>query len=127
MRETRTPGSLSLDFDIPIDGRKFVFTKAGGDPRLTVAILPHRSFDVLAWTGGGLGWGVLGLLAIVALGQSRRASTAARSLPLVAVAVGVLFFLVFPAPVSWLGLVILAAATGIETVRRMRVAQSQGS
>jgi hypothetical protein len=117
----RSPGSLSLDFDIPIDGSKRVFTKVGGDPKLTVALLPHRSFDVLLSAGWTIVWGLLAVLIVVAVGHSRSAVAAGRSLPLVALALGALLFLVFPAPVSWIGLAILVVATGVETLRRTRL------
>ena len=112
--QERTPGSLSLAFEIPTSGKKLVFTKIGGDPTLTVAILPRKSLDLLLAAGWTLVWGSLGLAVAIALGWARQSAAARRSLPAIVIGAGLMVFLLFPAPGSWLGLAVLAVGAGFE-------------
>src|SRR5262245_27609116 len=63
-------GGLSLDINLPQDGRKLTFSKSGGDARLALSVRPRASLEA----GFGLLWTVLWLLValwlIAALGRS---------------------------------------------------------
>jgi hypothetical protein len=56
-------GGLSLDFEIPVAGQEFSFSKSGGEPQLCFAVRP-REFDQLLRGGvWGAVWLVLGFWA----------------------------------------------------------------
>jgi hypothetical protein len=114
----RTPGSLSLAFDIPTDGRKLVFTKVGGDPKLALVIRPRRSFEMIFSVAWMLVWGCLGVAVVVAAGRGTRAGVARKSLPRIVMGVALVVFLLEPASISWLGLAILAVAAAVEALRQ---------
>jgi hypothetical protein len=109
---------LSLAFEIPTEGRKLVFTKAGGDPKLAVAIRPRRSFEMAFSVVWMLVWGCLGVALVAASGRGTRANAARKSLPRMVMAVALAVFLLEPAPISWLSLAVLAVATAVEAVRQ---------
>jgi hypothetical protein len=122
---SRMQGSLSLPFDLPLTGRKLVFTKVGGDPKLTVSIRSRKSLD----KGFALVWAVLWAAVAVAVAsifaRNGQATSARRHLrwttmALITMALGLAIFVLLPAPVSWLGLAILAIATTVEMLRRPR-------
>ncbi len=115
-------GSLSLKFEIRQIGQKLVFTKVGGDPRLTVALRSRktldRAFDVV-WL---IVWTALGGALAVTFGISGRTFAGRRLLPCIVIAVGLVWFLLLPFPVSYVGLAAMAAGTALETRRRLRTA-----
>jgi hypothetical protein len=115
-----SPGTLSLVFEIPKEGQKLVFTKAGGDPKLTVELRPRKSLEVLFGTLWMLPWIFLLLLTIRLFGNSRHAASAWRQLPFGLIVVGLLLFVVLPAPVCFVGLALVAAGTIHATVIRHR-------
>jgi hypothetical protein len=115
-------GTLSLAFDIPKEGQRLVFTKAGGDPKLAVELRPRKSLEVLLGALWMLPWIFLLLLAILLFGRNRYAATAWRQLPFGLVAVGLLLFVVLPSPASFAGLVLVAAGTIQANVTRYRQA-----
>jgi hypothetical protein len=115
-----SPGTLSLVFEIPQEGQKLVFTKAGGDPKLTVELRPRKSLEVLFGTLWMLPWIFLLLLTIRLFGNSRHAESAWRQLAFGLIAVGLLLFVVLPAPACFVGLALVAAGTIHATVIRHR-------
>jgi hypothetical protein len=119
---SHSPGTLSLAFDIPKEGQMLVFTKAGGDPKLTVELRPRKSFEVLLGALWMLPWIFLLWVAILLFGQNRYAATAWRRLPFGLMAIGLLLFVVLPPPVSFVGLALVAAGTIQASVSRHRQA-----
>jgi hypothetical protein len=115
-----SPGTLSLVFDIPQEGHKLVFTKAGGDPKLTVELRPRKSLDLLLGALWMLPWLFVLLLAILLFGRGRYAPTARRQLPYGLIAVGLLLFVFLPAPAFWLGLVLVAVGTVQASITRQQ-------
>ncbi|HET6328087.1 MAG TPA: hypothetical protein VFG04_25615, partial [Planctomycetaceae bacterium] len=119
---SHSPGTLSLAFDIPKDGQMLVFTKAGGDPKLTVELRPRKSLEVLLGTLWMLPWIFLLLLALMLFRQNRYAAAAWRQLPYGLIAIGLLLFVVLPAPAFFVGLAFVAAGTIQASVMRHRQA-----
>jgi hypothetical protein len=120
-----SPGTLSLAFDIPKEGQRLVFTKAGGDPKLAVELRPRKSLEVLLGTLWMLPWIFLLLLAILLFGRNRYAAAAWRQLPFGLIAVGLLLFVVLPSPGFYAGLALVAAGTIQASVMRHRHAASR--
>ena len=118
----RSPGTLSLAFEIPKEGQMLVFTKAGGDPKLTVELRPRRSLELLLGTLWMLPWLFLLLLALILFGRNRYSPAAWRQFPFGLIAVGLLLFVCLPAPASLTGLALVAAGTIQASVRRHRQA-----
>jgi hypothetical protein len=92
-------GGLSLGFELPTTGRKLVFSKAGGDPKLALALRPRESIRWglnLVWTAV---WLTIGIGTVMAV---RGASTGrlSRQVPIALAVLGVLGFLVLPSPLS---------------------------
>jgi hypothetical protein len=89
-------GGLSLAIDIPQDGQKLTFSKSGGDARLALGLRPRASLEV----GFGLGWAAVWLLVaiglIAALARADASVALVRKLPLIAVGVGLVWFLLLP-------------------------------
>lgn len=91
---------LSLSIDLPTSGRKLVFSKVGGDPKLALTV---RSKESIRW-GISLVWSALWLLmAASILFTLRKASGLTqlwRQVPWFAVIIGVLGFCVLPGPLA---------------------------
>lgn len=97
------PGGLSLEIEIPRDGREWTFTKVGGDPKLALALRPRETLE----TGIGFVWTLVWLTLAGALVYAfRRATDAAvvrRQVPKALAAVGLVLFFLLPPPVQWGG------------------------
>ena len=117
-----SPGTLSLAFEIPMEGQMLVFTKAGGDPKLTVELRPRKSLELLLGALWMLPWLFLLVLAIVLFGRNRYSPAAWRQIPFGLIAVGLLLFVFLPAPASLAGLVLVAVGTAQASVTRHRQA-----
>jgi hypothetical protein len=117
-----SPGTLSLAFDIPKEGQMLIFTKAGGDPKLTVELRPRKSLELVLGALWMLPWLFLLVLAIVLIGRNRYSPTAWRQFPFGLIAVGLLLFVFLPAPASLAGLVLVAVGTIQASVTRRRQA-----
>ncbi|HXY37338.1 MAG TPA: hypothetical protein VEI07_24130, partial [Planctomycetaceae bacterium] len=120
-----SPGTLSLAFAIPEEGQKLVFTKVGGDPKLTVELRPRKSLELLFGVLWMLPWLFLLILAMILFGRNRYAPAARRQLPFGLIAVGLLLYLLLPAPASFVGLVFVAAGTVQASVMRHRQVASR--
>lgn len=93
-------GGLSLDFSLPATGRKLVFSKAGGDPKLALAVRPQESIRWglnLVWSAIWITIGVGIAAAVHSASSVRRISTL---LPIAVAVLGVLGFFVLPRPLS---------------------------
>lgn len=91
---------LSLGIELPSAGRKLVFSKVGGDPKLALAM---RSSESVRW-GISLVWSAVWLLTAISI-LFRLRNTAGldrliRQLPVFAVILGVLGSCVLPNPLS---------------------------
>jgi hypothetical protein len=93
-------GGLSLPFDLPTSGKKLVFSKTGGDPKLALAVRPQQS---IRW-GLNLLWSIVWLTFGIGIAVSVRSvsftSRLSHQLPLAAAALCVLGFFVLPAPLN---------------------------
>ncbi|HXY33929.1 MAG TPA: hypothetical protein VEI07_06850 [Planctomycetaceae bacterium] len=121
----RSPGTLSLAFAIPEEGQKLVFTKVGGDPKLTVELRPRKSLELLFGLLWMLPWLFLLVLAMILFGRNRYAPVARRQLPFGLIAVGLLLYILLPVPLSLVGLVFVAAGTVQASVMRHRQVASR--
>ena len=121
----RSPGTLSLAFEIPKEGQMLVFTKAGGDPKLTVELRPRQSLQLLLGALWMLPWFFLLLLALILFGRDRYAPTARRQLPVALIVVGLLLFVFLPTPAFWLGLALIGVGTVQASVARHRQTASR--
>jgi hypothetical protein len=93
-------GGLSLDMNLPTSGRKLVFTKSGGDPKLALAIRPQES---VRW-GMSLIWSAVWSLIAATILLTLRKATGLRRLihlfPYVVAVFGILGFCVLPSPLN---------------------------
>ena len=94
----KQPGGLSLGIDLPVIGRKLVFTKSGGDPKLSLAVQSRQS---IRW-GIGLVWSVVWLATAIAVLLTLRRSSGPYQLlallPIIGAVLGVIGFCVLPTP-----------------------------
>ena len=93
-------GGLSLEFVLPASGKKLVFTKAGGDPKLALAVRPQESIRWglnLVWT---VIWLAIGLGVMAAVRSASVVSRLSQQLPLAVAVLGVLGFIVLPSPLN---------------------------
>ena len=96
-------GGLSIPMDLPAAGQKQTFSKAGGGPRLTLALRPHRTVELAFGLIWSIVWLAIGFAAVLALS---RISPAGGGLPNLLVVVGLLVFFMLPAPISAVGFVV---------------------
>lgn len=93
-------GGLSLGFELPTTGKKLVFSKVGGDPKLAVAVRPQ---ETVRW-GLNLVWSAIWLGIGLGIAIAVRSATSSGRLPhqlLIAIgALSVLGFIVLPAPLN---------------------------
>jgi hypothetical protein len=99
--QVRMPtGGLSLGFDLPTTGKKLVFSKAGGDPKLALAVRPQ---ETVRW-GLNLVWSGIWLAIGIGLALAVRSSSMSGRLPqqlLIAIAaLSILGFIVLPSPLN---------------------------
>jgi hypothetical protein len=116
----RSPGTLSLAFDIPKEGQALVFTKAGGDPRLTVELRPRKSLELLWGAIWMLPWLFVLLLVLALCGRAGSAPLARRRLPYGLIVLGLLLFVALPFPGYLIGSVLVALGTALLTVAGTR-------
>ena len=94
----KQPGGLSLGIDLPVIGRKLVFTKSGGDPKLSLAVQSRQS---IRW-GIGLVWSIASLATAIAVLLTLRKSSGLYQLlsllPIIGAVLGVIGFCVLPTP-----------------------------
>ncbi|HEY4260379.1 MAG TPA: hypothetical protein VGM98_09470, partial [Schlesneria sp.] len=93
-------GGLSLGFELPTTGKKLVFSKAGGDPKLALAVRPQ---ETVRW-GLNLVWSGIWLAIGIGIALAVRSSSMSGRLPqqlLVAIAaLSILGFIVLPTPLN---------------------------
>jgi len=110
--EAITPGGLSLAVDLPIpeNAQKLVFSKPGGTPRLTMSTRSRASLQTsLGWLWT-LVWLLLGAGLVAAFAGAQPRPEIRRYLPGIVAAIGLVAFLLLPAPLSWIGLAVFAIA-----------------
>jgi len=93
-------GGLSLGFELPTTGRKFVFSKAGGDPKLALGLRPQESVRwglSLVWA---LVWLAVGLGVAIAVRSGTALGRLTRRAPLAVAVLGVLGFFLLPGPLN---------------------------
>lgn len=93
-------GGLSLEFNLPTTGRKLVFSKAGGDPKLALAVRPQESIRWglnLVWS---VVWVAIGLGIVVAVRSQSAVRRLSSQLPIAVAILSVLGFVVLPRPLS---------------------------
>ncbi len=104
-------GGLSLGFELPTTGRKFVFSKAGGDPKLALGLRPRESVRwglSLVWA---LVWLAVGLGVVFAVRSGTARARLARRAPLAVAVLGVLGFVLLPGPLSVLSFLAFLAGS----------------
>ncbi|HMT22679.1 MAG TPA: hypothetical protein PKE20_15785, partial [Promineifilum sp.] len=105
-------GGLSLLIDIPTDGQTLVFSKAGGDAKLALAVRPEASISLGL---GGLwfvGWLLFTVVVLMALRSAERRRQLLAWLPFAVCCLSALVVLVTPIPWSLLALTIFAITAG---------------
>jgi hypothetical protein len=111
-------GGLSLDMVLPAAGRKLVFTKVGGDPKLALAIRPQQS---MRW-GIGLLWSaiwvVIGLAVFGTLRHETAITQLMRLLPLAVSILCILGFCVLPGAFSVWAFAIFVTSALIISLRK---------
>ena len=115
-RQTR---GLSLPFELPKSGREYVFTKSGGDPKLTLAIRSHESIRWgirFVWSAVWIAFGVFALLTLRNAHWTNRLVT---GLPAFVAVIGVLGYFVLPEPVNGFGFLVFVIATFAKATRRL--------
>ena len=104
-------GGLSLDFALPATGRKLVFSKAGGDPKLALAVRPQES---IRW-GLNLVWSVIWLTIGVSIAVAVHSASGVRRiatlLPVTVAVLSVVGFVVLPPPLSGCAFVAFVVAS----------------
>ena len=93
-------GGLSLDLQIPVNGRKLSFSKLSGGPKLALAVRPRRSVQSgigLIWT---LVWLAVGLGLVAAILRSASVLAVWQQLPLTMVLLGIVGFFLMPVPLN---------------------------
>jgi hypothetical protein len=118
------PGGLSLRvmLEPPAGSQKLVFSKPGGSPRLAVAVRPKESLQTGLGSLWALVWLVLGACLVAAFGGAKARPEIRRHLAKVVAAVGLVAFLILPAPLNWLGLAVFAVALAIALRRQAAAA-----
>ncbi len=99
--QVRMPtGGLSLGFDLPTTGRKLVFSKAGGDPKLALAVRPQETVRWglnLVWSGI---WLAIGIGIALAVRSSSMSGRLPQQLLIAIAALSILGFVVLPSPLN---------------------------
>ncbi len=111
-------GGLSLGIDLPLSGRRLTFTKAGGDPRLTLAVRPQQSVQLgirLVWS---IVWALIAVAVLLTLRKPTGLRNLANTLPMIAAGLGALGFCLLPAPFSIGGFVLFLVGAMIVAVRK---------
>ena len=106
-------GGLSLDFQLPTTGKKLVFSKVGGDPKLALAVRPQESIRWglnLAWSAVWLAIGLAVILAVRSPSVTKRLS---REIPIAAAVLGGLGFFILPGIMGGLAFVAFVVASVI--------------
>ncbi|MEI8380484.1 MAG: hypothetical protein WCJ09_10160 [Planctomycetota bacterium] len=104
-------GGLSLDFQLPTTGKKLVFSKVGGDPKLALAVRPQES---IRW-GLNLVWSVIwlaiGLAVILAVRSPSITKRLSREIPIAAAVLSGLGFFILPGTLGGLAFVAFVTAS----------------
>lgn len=100
----KQPGGLSLDIQLPKTGRKLVFTKTGGDPKLALIVRPQQSSQMGMKYLWSLLWLFLAVLTFWTLQKPDGISGLMNQLPKAAIGFGVFGFIFLPSPLSFLSL-----------------------
>jgi hypothetical protein len=99
--QVRLPtGGLSLGFDLPTTGKKMVFSKAGGDPKLALAVRPEETVRWglnLVWSGI---WLAIGIGIALAVRSSSMSGRLPQQLLIAIAALSILGFIVLPSPLN---------------------------
>ena len=107
--ERRRPSGLSIGITLPTSGRKLVFSKSGGDPKLTLAIRPQESVR----RGLSLAWSAIWLLVAASvlfiLSQASGVRRLLYLLPVVVALMSLIGFCVLPGNLSLASFVLFAA------------------
>ncbi|MDB5344510.1 MAG: hypothetical protein JWP89_2887 [Schlesneria sp.] len=93
-------GGLSLGFDLPTTGKKLVFSKAGGDPKLALAVRPQETVRWglnLVWSGI---WLAIGIGIALAVRSSSMSGRLPQQLLIAIAALSILGFIVLPSPLN---------------------------
>ena len=89
---------LSLPIQLPQSGLALVFSKAGGDPKLALAVRPRQTVNYLLGGLWALGWIAAVVTLLVALRTESGKLWVARKLPIVIAAAAVLGMLMLASP-----------------------------
>ena len=104
-------GGLSLDFQLPTTGKKLVFSKVGGDPKLALAVRPQESIRWglnLAWSAV---WLAIGLAVILAVRSPSITKRLSREIPIAAAVLSGLGFFILPGALGGLAFVAFVTAS----------------
>ena len=107
--ERRRPSGLSIGITLPTSGRKLVFSKSGGDPKLTLAIRPQESVRrglSLAWSAV---WLLVAASVLFILNQASGIRRLLYLLPVVVALMGLIGFCVIPGKLSLASFVLFVA------------------
>ena len=91
---------LSLEIELPTVGHKLVFTKVGGDPKLTLAIRPQATVRYginVVWSAV---WILIGLAILSTLRTTAGVCRLPSLFPMIAIAAGILGFFALPSPLN---------------------------
>ncbi len=114
----RQAGGLSLDINLPASGHKLVFTKAGGDPKLALAIRPQASIRwgiSLVWSAV---WVLIGITVLVTLRSASGLNRLIHQLPMALAIFGVIGFCVLPSPLNAASFALFLVSTVITAWKR---------
>ncbi len=104
-------GGLSLPIELPTAGQKFVYTKTGGDPKLTLSLRPKATLRFglgFLWTAV---W-VIGALVLAAAVRGPNAGVAVTRITAWGLCLlGIIGWCLLPAPLSALALIVLVVGT----------------
>jgi hypothetical protein len=105
--------ALSLPIQLPQTGQVLVFSKAGGDPKLALAVRPRQAVQwLLAW-----GWSLAWFAAVVALWRAVRSPHGvrwvSRALPLVLAAAGIAGMLWLSTPLNLLATAVFVVSAAV--------------
>jgi hypothetical protein len=104
-------GGLSLGFELPTTGKRLVFSKAGGEPKLALAVRPRETIRWgmnLAWSAIWLSIGALIVFAVRSASGTRRLTY---QLPVAAAVVSLLGFFVLPTPLNGIAFLTFIASS----------------
>ncbi|WP_397568518.1 hypothetical protein [Schlesneria sp. T3-172] len=114
----RQGAGLSLDINLPVAGRKLVFSKSGGDAKLGLAVHSRQS---LQWVAGVV-WALVCLASLVAilriLSRTSILPRLAGSMSMAAAILGGIGFCLLPSPLNWFGFGLMLVGSLISLCHR---------